>query len=125
MVSERVTFETDDGLQIEGLLHLPEATPAPAIVVCHPHPQYGGEMRNNVVDAICKAALDQGIGALRFNFRGVGGSEGQYGGGVAERKDVAAALAYLGGRRRSTHLASALRVTRLARRWRCGRQRGA
>lgn len=98
MVSEPVTFETEDGLKIEGLLHLPEVTPAAGIVVCHPHPQYGGEMHNNVVDAICKAALDHGIAALRFNFRGVGGSQGSYDSGVGEQKDIAAALAHLGER---------------------------
>jgi alpha/beta superfamily hydrolase len=98
VVSEAVSFETDDGLTIEGLLHLPEATPAAGIVVCHPHPQYGGEMHNNVVDAISKAALDQGIAALRFNFRGVGDSQGEYDSGIGEQKDVTAALAYLGAR---------------------------
>lgn len=97
-MSEPVTFETEDALKIEGLLHLPEATRAAGIVVCHPHPQYGGEMHNNVVDAICKAALDQGIAALRFNFRGVGDSQGEYDSGVGEQKDVAGALAYLGER---------------------------
>jgi len=97
-VSEPVTFETEDGLTMEGLLHLAEATPAAGIVVCHPHPQYGGEMHNNVVDAICKAALDQGIAALRFNFRGVGDSQGEYDSGVGEQNDVVGALAYLSGR---------------------------
>lgn len=98
MVSERVTFETEDGLKIEGLLEVPDQTPAPGIVVSHPHPQYGGEMRNNVVDAICRAALDQGVAALRFNFRGVGGSEGEYDGGTGEQKDTTGALTYLRAR---------------------------
>jgi alpha/beta superfamily hydrolase len=98
VVSEPVTFETEDGLTIEGLLHLPEATPAAGIVACHPHPQYGGEMHNNVVGAICRAALDQGIAALRFNFRGVGDSQGEYDSGVGEQKDVAGALASLSER---------------------------
>jgi alpha/beta superfamily hydrolase len=52
-------------------------------------------MRNNVVDALCRAALLSGSAALRFNFRGVGGSEGRYGQGVAEQGDVRAALSHL------------------------------
>ena len=90
-------FETSDGLNIEGVLHLPEATPSAGIVVCHPHPQYGGDMHNNVVMSVCKTALDSGVAALRFNFRGVGASEGSYDGGGGEQKDVAAALAHLRG----------------------------
>src|SRR5439155_1037306 len=60
------------GPKLEGALHLPEQTPAPGIVVCHPHPLYGGDMRNNVVDAICDMAVAEGVAALRFNFRGLG-----------------------------------------------------
>ena len=91
-----VTFASD-GLTLEGLLHLPEATPCPGVVVAHPHPQYGGEMRNNVVHALCRAASDVGAAALRFNFRGVGASEGAFDNGVGEQRDVAGALEYLRG----------------------------
>src|SRR5438093_13487786 len=62
-------------LTLEGALNLPERTPAPGIVVCHPHPMYGGDMHNNVVDAVCQTAAADGIVALRFNFRGAGGSK--------------------------------------------------
>src|SRR5438093_13728759 len=82
-------------LTLEGALNLPERTPAPGIVVCHPHPMYGGDMHNNVVDAVCQTAAANGIVALRFNFRGAGGSEGIYDNGVGEQDDVGAALAYL------------------------------
>lgn len=83
-------------LKLEGLLHLPAGEPPfPGIVVCHPHPQYGGDMQNGVVGAIVDAALDTRIAALRFNFRGVGASEGTYEGGRGEVQDVGAALAYL------------------------------
>jgi len=82
-------------LMLEGALDLPEQTPAPGIVVCHPHPMYGGDMHNNVVDAICETAAGNGIAALRFNFRGAGGSEGSYDNGIGEQDDVRAALAYL------------------------------
>jgi alpha/beta superfamily hydrolase len=85
-------------ITLEGELHLPEGSgPFPA-VVCHPHPQYGGNMQNNVVMAICQGLLGQSIAAFRFNFRGVGGSGGVYGGGITEREDVKAALAFVRAR---------------------------
>ena len=56
---------------------------------------YGGDMRNYVVATLCEAAVAQGLVALRFNFRGVGASQGTHEQGRGERSDVAAALAYL------------------------------
>ena len=84
-----------DGLKLEGVLHLPAVTPAPGVVVAHPHPQYGGDMYNPVVQAVCEAALEAGAAVLRFNFRGVGFSEGKYDEGVGEQRDLAAAVDYL------------------------------
>ena len=85
-------------ITLEGLLHLPDgAGPFPGLVVCHPHPQYGGDMYNNVVGALVRAALDSGFAALRFNFRGVGESEGTHTGGQTEPDDVKAACAFLAG----------------------------
>jgi alpha/beta superfamily hydrolase len=80
-----------------GVLHRArtQAAAAPAVVVCHPHPLYGGSMENNVVGAVCEALATAGIHALRFNFRGVGGSGGHYGEGIAEQADVRGALDYL------------------------------
>lgn len=70
-------------------------TPGSALgVVCHPHPEFGGSMDNNVVLAACQVLSDLGLGALRFNFRGVGGSTGEHGGGAAEVADVVAACAH-------------------------------
>jgi alpha/beta superfamily hydrolase len=92
-----VSFECD-GNKLEGLLHLPDDTNAemlPGVVVAHPHPQYGGDMYNNVVQAVCEAALAAGCAALRFNFRGVGFSGGEYDNGEGEQRDIAAALDYL------------------------------
>ncbi len=91
-----VTF-TADGLTLEGFLHLPETTPCPGVVVAHPHPQYGGDMLNNVVHALWRAANGVGAAALRFNFRGVGGSEGSFGNGAGEQQDLAGALEYMRG----------------------------
>ncbi len=89
-----VTFRCGD-LLLEGALHLPGATSAPGVVVCHPHPQYGGDMENNVVLGACRALAGRGIAALRFNFRGAGRSEGTFDDGRGEREDVRAALAHL------------------------------
>lgn len=71
---------------------MPSGPPRAAAVVCHPHPQYGGDMDNPVVTSIADALSADGIATVRFNFGGVGASEGTYGGGPAEVDDVRAAL---------------------------------
>ena len=87
-----VTFPCQD-ISLEGVWHFPESAGlSPAVVVCHPHPLYGGDMSNNVVLAICQALVEKSIAALRFNFRGVGGSGGGFGGDIAEQEDVRAAI---------------------------------
>ena len=99
MKSERVFIPCGE-ISLEGILHLPDGkSPYPAVIVCHPHPLYGGDMDNNVVVTICKTLVTQSIAALRFNFRGVGRSGGKFGGGVKEREDVKATLDYLSTRR--------------------------
>jgi hypothetical protein len=93
--SERVSIPCGE-INLEGVLHLPDSkSPYPAVIVCHPHPLYGGDMDNGVVVTICQALVTQSIAVLRFNFRGAGGSGGKFGGGVKEREDVKAALDYL------------------------------
>ncbi len=62
---------------LEGVLHLPDDTPAAAAVICHPGAQYGGDMHNHVVMALCEALNERGYIALRFNMQGVGASEGE------------------------------------------------
>jgi uncharacterized protein len=95
MTEQPVTF-TSDSLTLEGLLARPDgAADTPGAVVCHPHPLYGGSMQNNVVDAILDALWQLGYATLRFNFRGVGRSEGEHDGGPGEAADASAALAYL------------------------------
>ena len=93
MDEKQVTFRSGD-LTLEGLLAIPGGD-APAAVVCHPHPMYGGSMFNNVVDAILSAMWQLGYSTLRFNFRGVGASEGEHDGGRGERDDAAAAMTFL------------------------------
>jgi alpha/beta superfamily hydrolase len=90
-----VRFPCGD-ITLEGEWHFPGGEgPFPAVVVCHPYPPGGGNMQNSVVVAICEALFEQSIAAFRFNFRGVGGSEGSFGEGVGEREDVRAALDYV------------------------------
>ena len=93
MKETEVTFRSGD-LTLEGLLANPGGD-APGVVVCHPHPMYGGSMYNNVVDAILDALWRAGYATLRFNFRGVGASEGEHDGGPGEVDDAAAAATFL------------------------------
>jgi alpha/beta superfamily hydrolase len=88
---ERVTLKTSDGLALEGELAVPDE-PWAAAVLAHPHPQYGGSMRSIVIGALFAALPDAGVATLRFNFRGVEGSDGAFDDGRGERHDVVAAL---------------------------------
>lgn len=91
----RVSFPSGE-LSLEGEWHLPPGQgPFPAVAVCHPHPLYGGSMDNNVVYSVCLALTERDIAALRFNFRGAGGSQGTYASGEGEAEDAAAALSYI------------------------------
>ncbi|WP_420427323.1 alpha/beta hydrolase [Algiphilus sp.] len=73
---------------IEAVLSTPRGAPARgALLVCHPHPLYGGTMDNKVVTTLAAAAHDAGMAALRFNFRGVGASEGAHDAGQGETRD--------------------------------------
>ncbi len=92
-----VEFESG-GLVLEGMICVPDAPlPRPAVVMCHPHPLYGGSMDNNVVDAVCEALVGVSFIAMKFNFRGVGMSRGEYDAGFGEQDDVRAAVTYLAG----------------------------
>ena len=85
-----------EGILLEGVWHFPDATRLPpAVIVCHPHPLYGGDMSNNIVITVCQALAEQSIAAFRFNFRGTGNSGGEFGGGVVEQADIRAALAVI------------------------------
>lgn len=74
-----------------------ESPPEPAFIalVCHPHPLFGGTMDNKVVTTLCRAVREGGGAALRFNFRGVGHSQGAYSEGLGETEDMLAALHWL------------------------------
>jgi len=77
--------------QLEVLLEQPDEVldNAPIAIICHPHPLYGGTMQNKVVHIIAKACLGLGMPAIRFNFRGVGKSEGHFEHGLGEQQDLA------------------------------------
>ncbi|MBI4333399.1 MAG: dienelactone hydrolase family protein [Chloroflexi bacterium] len=95
MTEQNVQFPSGD-LTLEGVWHLAESKgDLPAVVVCHPHPLYGGNMDNGVVVLVCRYLARRGINAFRFNFRGTGGSQGAFGGGVSEQNDLRAALSYV------------------------------
>lgn len=94
-MEEQIVFNSGK-LCIEGMLAA--ASPSRGVVITHPHPLYGGDMDNPVVIALRRAYLRRGFSTLRFNFRGVGASEGRYNNGTGERQDVSAALAFLAGR---------------------------
>jgi len=90
---EKIFLQGKSG-QLEALYQAGEAD-KPAIVVCHPHPLYGGTMRNKVVYWIARAFEDAGCSVLRFNFRGVEKSAGVWDEGEGEADDVLVALDYL------------------------------
>ena len=74
---------------LEGLCDVPAGMPIKGTaVICHPHPLFGGTMQNKVVQTLAKAFVQNGWRAVRFNFRGVGGSEGVYDEGRGELEDL-------------------------------------
>jgi alpha/beta superfamily hydrolase len=95
IVDKHVSFPCET-LTLEGVLSFPSDAPSsPGAVVCHPHPEYGGDMNNNVVWGIRNALVSEGFAVLRFNFRGVGASQGCHGQGRGEVEDVVSALSFL------------------------------
>ena len=97
-MAEPISLTTADGVTLEGELAAPDDAPRCGMVLCHPHPQYGGTMRSIVISALFDALLSQGVQCLRFNFRGVEGSEGAHDFGNLERVDAETAVEALAGR---------------------------
>ena len=100
--SEKGSSKTRDHLvsiesahSLEGELTLAEKEEQPGVVLCHPHPLYGGSMDDSRLIAIQQATVDKGFNTLRFNYRGVGKSQGQFGQGVGEIQDTVAAVKFL------------------------------
>lgn len=78
--------------QLETLIAAPLITPKAIAIICHPHPLYGGTMTNKVITTVTKTLRELGAITLRFNFRGVGLSEGQYAQGEGETADALAVI---------------------------------
>ncbi len=91
MSTKRVIITGEE--RLEGVLR--EGAGKGGVVICHPHPLYGGSMWNNVVDALEMGFFQAGFSTLKFNFRGVGASTGRYDEGAGEMRDAAAACRHL------------------------------
>ena len=78
---------------LECAIDAPSSASAGTAVICHPHPQHGGTMDNKVVQTLARACLQLGFRAVRFNFRGVGGSQGAWDEGRGEIDDALAVIA--------------------------------
>jgi alpha/beta superfamily hydrolase len=101
MAPRRIESYLLDGAagKIEALLEEPETEPArEACLVCHPHPLYGGTMHNKVVYRIARGLRRSGAVVMRFNFRGVGRSQGQHNHGVGELEDARLLMEWLRSR---------------------------
>jgi len=91
-MEESISF-LSESYQLEGLLD--KSSIDNGVVITHPHPLYGGDMNNFIVDLIVRAYQKKGFTTLRFNFRGTGKSQGNYDDGTGEQEDVRAAIATL------------------------------
>ena len=89
-----VIFPGPEG-RLEGRYHPQKERDAPIAILLHPHPQFGGNMNHKVVYNLHYAFYKMGFTVLRFNFRGVGRSQGEYDQGIGELSDAASALDYL------------------------------
>lgn len=81
--------------RIEGIYHNTKNPAAPVALVLHPHPEHGGTMNNKVTYALYWTFVNRGFNVLRFNFRGVGKSEGRFSQGEGELSDAASVLDWL------------------------------
>ena len=89
-----VIFNGPEG-RLEGRYHHSKTSNAPIAVLLHPHPQQGGTMNNKIVFSLYQTFVRRGFAVLRFNFRGVGRSQGTYDRGEGELSDAASALDWL------------------------------
>ncbi|MEM9735716.1 MAG: alpha/beta fold hydrolase, partial [Pseudomonadota bacterium] len=89
-----IIFPGPDG-RLEGRYHPHAEKESPIALILHPHPQFGGNMNNRVTYALHYAFKELGFSVMRFNFRGVGRSQGEFDQGVGELSDAASALDYL------------------------------
>lgn len=93
MPEQKMHIPCDNGIRLEARLHPGHS--GHGVVAAHPHPLYGGDMTNKVVETIISAYQKKGHATLRFNFRGVGASTGNYDDGTGEQADLLAAFQFL------------------------------
>lgn len=93
-MSEQVSFDSTDGLTLEAELDAPADPPRGALVFCHPHPKMGGTMNAPLLLAVRDELVARGWAVLRFNFRGIGASEGEASIGIDEVADAEGAIAF-------------------------------
>ena len=91
-MEEPISFLSEN-YQLEGLLD--KSSMDNGVVITHPHPLYGGDMHNFIVDLVARAYQKKGFTTLKFNFRGTGKSQGSYDDGAGEQEDVRTALSTL------------------------------
>lgn len=89
----RTTIDGQAGA-LEILVECPKGESLGLMLICHPHPQFGGTMDNKVVYSLARSALAVGLTAVRFNFRGIGKSQGAYDDGRGELEDADTVLAH-------------------------------
>ena len=89
-----VNFNGPDG-RLEGRCHPSNRPQAPLALLLHPHPEHGGTMNNKIIYKLYQTFTKRGFSTLRFNFRGVGRSQGQFDNGQGELSDAASALDWM------------------------------
>ena len=89
-----VIFAGPEG-RLEGRYQPAPRPRAPLALILHPHPQGGGTMNNRIVQALYQTFVRRGFATLRFNFRGVGRSQGEFDNGIGELSDAASALDWM------------------------------
>jgi len=92
MAEKKITIDSGEP-KIEGLLE--SGNCERGVVITYPHPLYGGDMYNNVVETVTRSYSEMGYSTLRFNFRGVSQSEGLYDHGIGEQDDIRNAVTFL------------------------------
>ncbi|MFX1385758.1 MAG: alpha/beta hydrolase [Promethearchaeota archaeon] len=96
MVKKEIFFIKNNDVTLEAEYFGSKSnTKNPAVLICHPHPQYGGNMYNNVVSGVFNKLVSNNISCLRFNFRGVGNSGGTHSNGTGELDDVKSCIDFL------------------------------
>ncbi len=96
MVEKEKLFVKNNEINLEAEYFLSKSNiKNPVVLICHPHPQYGGNMYNNVVSGVFNKLIENDISCLRFNFRGVGRSSGTHSNGTGELNDVQTCIDFL------------------------------